>query len=403
MKHIVSGAKLKAMLVLVLVGLLAGLAQAQTVQVKKLWEIKPEGTEEVIACVVDTVNGGKDPWVVALVAGTLRAYDRQGVEREKIQLPKSGKLWWSKNLRYFGTFPNGVLLDRNGKSICRTPSYPGIVEIANDGQAFTIVTQPKGPGGPEPYFYNRSGDTIRFFDRKGQFIKMIPVPFRWYSEFSGDGSRFVVNICNNKGSFLQTYDRRGNLIWKADFPREGSLAFGTSYMISHTGSVFIKYARLKDPGYKWWHGNTLWGRFYDPQGKIESELQYGVADTVHCEKGLPSNIAISADGEYALVGDEGYLLKIAKSPPKIEWRYETKDPECKTYIEDAQLSSTGEYALVKIRRWRKWQKIVVFDRRGHIIFEDEKSPYYTNCFSEEGNFFVSYYSNTVALYEIVAQ
>lgn len=402
----------RMMLSLVMACLVGSLTQAQTPKVKKLWEKKFES--EVIACVVDTTNGGKEPLVYALEGGKLRTLDRQGAEIKAVSLPQPGKIWWSSNLKYFGTFPNGVIVDCNGGSICSTPAFKdiniGFVEIANDGRAFTIVSQTGSvrPGATEPVSYFGAADTLWFYDGKGQLKKVIPVPFEQIggstkNRFSGDGSRFVV--LDQSLPRLRIFDREGNLVWQLN-PQKDHVNFSRlSYSFSSKGGLFLGNYEAKFPGYKGWSGRTAWGRFYDPDGRLENKLQLDVVDTVKY-KYYFGVCALSANGEYGLFGAGGsgeFLMKVSKIPPKVIWRYEVNDPTHQTTILDAQISSSGEYALAQIRCRKKWNKIVVFDAKGNLIFEDEKAPFWDNEFSDGGNFFVSYYSNTIALYEIVSQ
>ena len=277
----------KVMLVLVVMGLLAGMGKAQTPLVRKLWQKSFNGA--LANCIADTINGGSDPLVVTLEGGSLHTYDRQGAEKMTIQLPQGEGLRWSRGIQFLGTFPNGILQSRGGNKIATTPAYSGLAEIANNGQAFTISSWP-GTGISRdftggPVIYSHFADTLRFFDNSGRLIKMQSVPFervgdnnKAYPEdrFSSDGSRFIVNL---NDSVLQSYDKMGSLIWKATFHEDGINAL-SSYSISCKGGVFAVYARLKSPGYKGFHGNTIWGRFFDPNGRIESEMQIAEVDTI---------------------------------------------------------------------------------------------------------------------------
>jgi len=403
----------KVLLFLVVAGLAVGLAQAQTPQVRKLWQIQPVGNEEVVGCSVDTANGGRDPWVIALVGGKLRAFDRQGGERVAISVPQPGKVWWSRDIKFFGTFPNGELRDRSGNGIGSTPPYPGYVEIADDGNAFVIRGWPRVPTPRRPPDSTQtwsdvasrtfSNDTLMFFDKSGHMKRLIPAPYdglfgQHYAypknRFSKDGSRFVVLLGN--GSTLCSYDRVGNLIWR------DSLQTGCwTYAISKDGSVFAVFSKRKAPGYRGMHGNTLWGRFYDKNGRVESEVQLGIVDTLRY-RSWSNQSDISADGNHALFNAGGFMVKVTKNPPKVDWRIEAKE-DYHASFGNGLFTFNGDYVVAQLGVENKGKEVVVLDSQGRIIFEDLNAPYWNIRTSGGGNFFVSYGSNAVALYEIVTQ
>ena len=95
------------------------------------------------------------------------------------------------------------------------------------------------------------------------------------------------------------------------------------------------------------------------------------------------------------------MVKVSKTPPKVEWRLEAKDQNFN--LGSALLSYTGDYILAQVEEQSGGRKIVVLDSLGRTIFEDPGAPYWNIRFAENGNFFVSYSNKEIALYEIVVQ
>jgi len=400
----------KVVLFLVLVGMAAGLAQAQGVQVRKVFEHKVDNY--VTSLSVDTLHG--KPIVTADMAysykiggvgSRIAVFDSTG---EILTLPGGGSGFpgWarrvSKNGRYFASRQAGGVwktMDTKGKVLLSfSQSVTQVLQVSEDGTRWLAVRRhPRVSGGRDaPRVANvedDATDTLVLFNGKGQVLAAIPAPGVELAEFSPKDNWLFLRYKNisGKGYPLACYDQNGKRRW---------------YKEDNVSLPLFRADSLNNLCVLEMRGESYGLAFYSSSGKEEAFVQLvGPPDRIQfaaCE------LELTWDGKYAVFnGDRLGLFYVQKSPSKILWKWKQDlAPGAQQLISGMAVSANGEYIVADVRDISHREgHFYLFNREGKITWKNpdvQKSlPFLSFCFNR---YFVAFTGNVddhaVTLFEV---
>jgi len=356
----------KVIVLLMLVGLVAGIAQAQTPQVRLVWE--KTFTEGIRSFTLGEIDSLAPPEVTVVGSFKGRAdqrilrIDTAGTMREVLTKRYNDPVILSHNGKYIGV--NRWVYDPEYRNLplpyVITPSGGRIglqgecgsceiAAISNDGQVILVA---KGLGYPvEAGQISTKRETLVFYDARGQVInEVLASEYLAFDEHGEDrGKRLSPNggylalrqwVSKNPAKFsLGLYDGRGRKLWETD----EDVGAQAGFEVSEEGTVAVGYFRSDSTGGV---------KFYRRDGSLLGDLNLG-------SKIGATQITFSPDERYALakcVRSVGVqvtpfgesLLLLAVNPPRIIWRRDLpvhgRDKKLGFYGLD--FSSNGGYVAV---------------------------------------------------------
>jgi len=326
----------KVMLFLVVLGLVVGLAQAQTPQVRLVWEKNYRG--EVGHFALDVVNNR--PVAVIGYAGSARMIDEAGREITLPNMQGFAQVHLSPKGRYAigrkrEPGKSGIrALGRNGwvGSFHQDDDpylNPASFLITEDGERMAAVKG--GRQGSGDNIWSAPDDTVFLFNRSGSIVASIAAPYLRSMVFSEKDHRlylvqqpFVVQgkdrgrAAAYQESVLKCYDQNGRLLW-----REGSPV--RPWESSHTGYLAVdSLGRLC---------HVVWSdhqagyavAFYDLIGRREAEVRLpspsdsSLSDYDYRSRG--NMLHVSLDGKRAVFSANASIYMTGRDSAKVLWEY----------------------------------------------------------------------------------
>lgn len=332
----------KAMVVLVLLGLGAGLAQAQTAQVKLLWEKKFPDWPGHFA--LDVVNG--KPVAIIGYAGSARMIDESGKETiipnmqgySQVHLSAHGRSGigrWHATPEPKGFAQSGITaLGRDGRKggFYRDEDpylNPGSILITDDGERIAVVKG--GREGSGDNIWNAPDDTIFLFNRAGGIVAKIAAPYLRSMVLSEKDHRlfFVQQPFEIQGKYrdakivnhetvLKCCDQNGRELWRevspVKYPWPG-----------HTGDLAVdSLGRLCHIVWSERHKGYVVA-FYNLTGVREKEVKLppplDKTPTEYDYRSRTPSLVVSPDGERAVLTGGQYVYSIDRDSARILCRF----------------------------------------------------------------------------------
>jgi hypothetical protein len=348
----------KVFLFWVLAGLIAGLAQAQTPQVRLVWEktFSPSKYAGLAMDAGDTVTG---PTFLGWQDGKLNiVMDRNG-NVTAIPLDTTYPHWethLSRNGKYIlnAWFPPGYIRPIPDANLCL--NKPAKVEVRD--QAGRVVFERRDFWGElisdNGTILARSRDSLMFFGLDGNLKgKAVFAPERVIicspAFVSDDGSRALVYAVTRSQPMMGivvAVDSSGKKVFEVPHPE-------VNYALRSDGASLFSLQPQRTV-------KTKKVMYYNREGELLATwILQGMG---------PSNnvnpIAFSEDGNYAVVSSYQELALLQLSPPTIVWMY--KNP-LKFNLRKCLVSSQGRYVVSRSAP----SKVVLFDREGKVVWNLE--------------------------------
>ena len=244
----------KIVLFLVLVSMVTGLAQAQTAQVRKLWEKKFPGA--VLGHFYDEALGEPRITLDVEKAGRL-VFDSIGNEKRlpaPTEIPTSVDSGWVTVVSSDGERIIGV------KGAYRTLEADGEIGGGRDARIFIC-------------------------DRSRKLIARVPIPYLSLVRVSALRIYAVVQNDETGESQLIAFDRDGRELWR----KREAVNYTVNIACADDGTLFSVEAH-GTPSAKTW-----WARFYDKDGKVVNEVELNGETECWYKKAV-----ISQDGKEAV-------------------------------------------------------------------------------------------------------
>jgi hypothetical protein len=318
----------KALLVLVLMGLVIGLARAQTPQVREIWSVNfPERVHAF--AMREAVEQRIPSAIVVTLTGTYKV-DSLGNVKELFSLGRAGYSTFpilSRNGRFiaFNLLENEgtkktarvIDLDQNGKLLFQKSDIT-IKAINNEG---TLFIGEKGT--VFGLSWRTAKETLLVIDRSGQIKREIPTPWSTACLLSPDGSQFVVSSHDPRPgnpSPLIALDSSGKELWRNasvfhvvnPWARPSLFANPILLEIALGGTIMTTFRSATD--------SSSWVRFYGKDGAVLSDTKLG--QIWRRDRSWPTNyLRIRQDGQVGLVVIKDTLFYLESTKQGVQWKF----------------------------------------------------------------------------------
>jgi len=362
----------RGMIVLALIGVFVGLAQAQTTQVRKVFSHKIDNW--VVHLSLDTLAG--KPMVMADLwygyhgaTSKLVVFDSAG---ERLNVPGGGSGFpeWarrtSRSGRYFASLQPGGTMKRMDKRGNLLPSFSRSINqvllVSDDGSRWLAITRhPAVHGGRDaPRMANVEddpSDTLLLFNGQGSVLAVIPAPGLSLAEFSPKDNWLFLRYKHVTGrkNPLACYDSNGNRMWY----KEVNFSYPMFKADSLNNLCVLE----------WRDSKTVGLAFYFPNGQEQAFVP--LVEKPNTIQFSACGLELTKDGKYAVFNaDKRGLFYVQKVPPQILWTWKREPYPYGHLIKGFALSETGEYVVADVNDVnQRWGHLYLFNNKGEVVWQ----------------------------------
>jgi len=299
----------KALLFIMMIGLIAGLVQAQVPKMELMWEKQVDST-------------------IGYYNGYIKYDEKLGEPRITVSFV------WTKPIAFdtLGRSDRFATLDLvrpkvdSGWAVWVTPDEKRVIAIFGaSGEDWFLNDR---------YTFHGTEDTkLFFYDRQGRTVRKVATPYLSVLKMSLYQSRVyaVTGGMSSKGGILVNtllcLDRDGRELWRKSEPYHDNIID-----CGEDGSLFcMEYVGTKAKG-------DWSAKFYDKDGNLVNQVRFENVESAG------SHAVMSKDGQYVALKFNDKLQLLSRSSPNPLWQTGSYN-----MWKDFDISSDGKYVAISVR------------------------------------------------------